>query len=83
KKVLVETATNPNLLEAMIGVPRAQSYEGYCEQLLEIEYDMEHLASFLFKSAVGVQDFRIFRREGISLNQELYIKINKKRTVFI
>lgn len=43
KKTLLETGVNWQILEKLIGKDRAPTYDGYCEQLRRIDYDMHRM----------------------------------------
>lgn len=47
KKALLDTAVNWQLLQGMVGIEQANTYEGYCDQLRRINHDLqrvEHLS---------------------------------------
>lgn len=43
KKALLDTAIHWQLLQGMVGIEQAQSYEGYCNQLRRIDHDLQRI----------------------------------------
>ena len=43
KKALLDTAVNWQLLKGMIGIPQADSYEAYCDQLRRVSHDIQRV----------------------------------------
>jgi len=43
KKALLDTAVNWQLLQGMVGIEQANSYEGYCDQLRRINHDLQRV----------------------------------------
>jgi hypothetical protein len=43
KKSLLETAINLPLLQAMVGREQADLYDGYCNQLCQVNHDLQRI----------------------------------------
>lgn len=43
KKALLDTAVNWQLLKGMIGIPQADTYEAYCDQLRRVNHDIQRV----------------------------------------